>query len=111
MPEYPSLAALRSGLTTDDADERGRAYGQVLNADDDVQPSDVLAGDPSDDTVRSLVESDIVPRSALGGGGGGDRRSSSELRERQVELLEEILDELREDATVQDTVTDTGGET
>lgn len=104
MPEYPSLAALRSGLTTDDADERGRAYGSVLNADDDVQPSDVLAGDPSDETVDALIESDVVPRSAAGGGGTRDRKSSAELRERQVELLEQILDELRNDpVTTQET--------
>lgn len=104
MPEYPSLAALRSGLTTDDADERGRAYGAVLGAEGDVQPSDVLSADPSDDVVRDLVDANVVPRSALSGSGADGRQSSSELRQRQVELLEAILEELSSDATVQEEI-------
>lgn len=100
MPEYPSLAALRQGLTTDNADERGRAYGSVLNAAGDVQPSDVLSSDPSDETVQDLVDGGVIPP---GRGEGRDDRPVSETRQRQTELLEQILDELRDDdVTVQD---------
>lgn len=101
IPEFPSLAALRSGLTTDDADQRGHAYGAVLGADGDVQPSDVLDNDPSTEAVESLVEADVIPRDELGAG-GNDRLSAAEYRERQVELLEEILDELSDDVVAQD---------
>lgn len=98
MPEYPNLAALRSGLTTDDADERGRAYGAVLNAPGGVQPSDVLDSDPSDEAVAALEDGNVIPESR---GGGRDQRPVSELRERQTELLEQILAELQDDVTVQ----------
>lgn len=88
MPQYPSLAALRSGLTTDDADERGRAYSAVLTAD--VQPSAVLGSDPSEETVDELVGSDVIPK-----GSSADRQPAAEDRRRQLELLEEILSVLK----------------
>lgn len=90
MPEYPSLAALRSGLTTDDADQRGRAYGAVLGAEGDVQPSDVLASDPSDETIAALEEGDVIPA----GGGAGQGRTAAERDEEIVDLLREIRDSL-----------------
>lgn len=88
MADYPSLAALRSGLTTSDADERGRAYGAVLGAEGDVQPSDVLASTPSGETIEALEAADVIPP----GSGGGPSRSVADREEEMVELLEEIRD-------------------
>lgn len=87
MPEYPSLAALRSGLTTDDADERGRAYSAVLSSD--VQPSAVLQSDPDQETVDALEESDVIPS-----GAGREGRPAAERDEEIVELLRDIRDSL-----------------
>lgn len=90
MPEYDSLAALRSGLTTNDADERGRAYGAVLGAEGDVQPSDVLAAEPSGETIQTLADADVIPADS-----GGERgRPAAERDEEVVELLREIRDSL-----------------
>lgn len=86
MPEYPNLASLRQGLTSDNADERGRAYQAVLQAD--VQPSAVLGSDPSDETVGALEDADVVPA----GSGGGSGRPAAERDEEVVELLTEIRD-------------------
>lgn len=88
MAEFPSLAALRSGLTTDDADERGRAYGAVLGAEGDIQPSDVLASDPSEETVSALEDAGVLPENS----GGRPRRPVDERDEEIVELLREIRD-------------------
>lgn len=90
MPDFPSLAALRQGLTTDDADQRGRAYGSVLNAD--VQPSDILGSDPDEEVVDQLEDADVIPT-----GSSSDRRPVAEVRRQQTDLLEEILAELRGD--------------
>lgn len=100
MPDYPNLAALRQALTTDDADERGRAYGAVLNADDDVQPSDVLAGDPDEETVDSLADADVIPDDRGAGGRGG--RPAAERDEEVVDLLRDIRDLLDDDVVAQD---------
>lgn len=95
MAEYPSLAALRSGLTTDDADERGNAYGAVLNAEGDVQPSDVLDSDPSTESIQALVDANVVPRSELRGGGAAGP-SVAQRDEEIIGLLEEIRDAVQE---------------
>lgn len=79
---------MRSGLTTDDADERGRAYGAVLNAEGDVQPSDVLSGDPDEQTVDELVSAGVIPPDH-----GGERgRPAAERDEEMLDVLEDIRD-------------------
>lgn len=97
MPRYSSLAALRSALTTEDADDRGQAYGAILNAPGNVQPSDVLSNDPDEDVLEPLQDDDVLPESA-----SANRRSNAEHREEQTELLREIRDLLADDVTVQD---------
>lgn len=93
MPDYPDLADLREELTVDDPDRRANAYGAVMSSD--VAVSDVLASDPDEEVVRTLVEDDVIPDRGPGGGGRG--RPASERDEAIVELLEEIRDALQTD--------------
>lgn len=88
MADFPNLAALRRGLTTDDADQRGQAYQAVLQAD--VQPSEVLGADPAEETVEALESADVIPEGS--GSGGGRGRRVDEREEEIVELLKEIRD-------------------
>lgn len=83
MSDYPGLAALRSGLTTDDPDQRAEAYGSVLNAD--VQPSQVLEASPDEAVVQALVEADVIPEDA-----DADREPAAVQRQKMVELLKQI---------------------
>lgn len=86
MAEYSSLAALRRALTSDNADERATAYGDVLGVDDEeLEPSDVLDSEPSDATVSTLQDADIVPA------GSGDM-TTGQWREQVLEQLEDIED-------------------
>lgn len=81
-PDYPTLAALRSGLTEDDADSRAEAYSSVLEAD--VKPSAVLGSSPDEAEVQKLVDASVIPSS------GGEQSTVAERQNRIIELLEDI---------------------
>lgn len=85
MPDYDDLADLREELTVDDPDRRAQAYGAVMSSD--VEVSDVLAADPTDDVVDVLVEDDVIPPVGLR---GGHTRPVSERDEALLEALEDI---------------------
>lgn len=58
----------------------------------DIDVSDVLEADPSDDVVAELVEDDVIPPL---GPSGGDSRPASERDEQMLNVLEDIRDALR----------------
>lgn len=83
MADYSNLASLRGGLTADNPDNRAEAYQAVMNAG--VQPSEVLASDPDEETVETLVEADVIPA-----GASARSKPVDERWERIEQLLEEI---------------------
>lgn len=97
MPQYQDLSDLREELTVDDPDRRANAYGAVMALEDDVQISDVLGPQPDEDVVDSLVAADVIPPQR---GAGRDGRPAAERDEEIVDLLRDILEELREDDVV-----------
>lgn len=78
---YENLKALRLAVTSDDANDRAEAYQNVLDAG--IDPSDVRSPDPP---VQELRDAGIIPEEE------NQAPPASELRQRQVELLEDIRD-------------------
>lgn len=90
LTDYNNLAALRAALTDDDPDRRATAYGAVYELDADVKPSDVLATNPSEETVQALVDGGVIPSGSANGATGREQLARVvELLERLVELAEQ----------------------
>lgn len=85
MAQYPTTAALRRALSSDDPDRRADAYGAVMQHD--VEPAQILADPPDTSAVSSLVEADVLDEET-----SSDDMTTVEWREEVLDVLNTIAD-------------------